>query len=65
MVFKVLSAVFLLIIVVYTIIKWYLNSIGGIYCFKRLLLGVILGAISSLGGIDDNLPLTIVLLLGS
>ena len=51
-IFKALSAFFIVFIGGYTVVKWCINPIGGIYCFKRLLLGIILAIVSFLGGID-------------
>lgn len=50
--FKIISALFLALIAIYSIIKYYINRIAGIYCFKRVLLGLWMGMISVLGGID-------------
>ena len=57
-VFKVLSGFFIVTIILYTAVRWYTNNIGGIYSFKRILLGLILGIASISGGIDNNIGMT-------
>jgi len=51
------------IIVVYSIARFNANRIGGIYCFKRIALGLALGLVSILGGIDQNIVVSLILLL--
>jgi len=49
---------------VYTLLRWYTNSIGGIYCIKKIMLGFALGLMSVAGGVDQNIPLSMFLLVG-
>ncbi len=62
--FKILSVLLLIAILGYTVLRWYSTRIGGIYCAKRIALGLVFGIASSKGGIDKNVPLTILLLIG-
>ena len=59
--FSTLSLVLLLTIALYSTLRFYTNRIAGIYAFKRILLGCVLGLASVRGGIDRNILLTIVL----
>lgn len=61
--YKILGGILILLMVIFTIVKWYTNRIGGIYCAKRVVLGVCLAAVSCLGGVNDNLPACILFLL--
>ena len=63
--YKAISAVLLVLMILYTLIRWKVNVFGGIYCFKRLIFGCSLAFISVSGGIDSNLGLTVGLLLSS
>jgi hypothetical protein len=64
LIYKVLSFAIVLLMAVYTFIRWYTNSIAGIYCLKRMLLGFALGLTSVAGGIDQNVPLAVFMLIG-
>lgn len=48
---------------VYTVIRTYTNRIGGLYCLKRMLLGLSLGLVSYKGGVDQNILVTLLLLI--
>jgi hypothetical protein len=41
----------------------YTNRVAGIYCFKRVGLGLSLGLVTHLGGVDKNLGLGISLMI--
>ena len=47
----------------YTVIRAYTNRIGGLYCLKRVMLGLSLGLVSYQGGVDQNIVITLLLLL--
>ena len=58
-----MAVVVALVIISYSCVRFYVNRIGGIYCFKRVILGIVLGATSVMGGIDTNAAVGIVLLV--
>lgn len=61
--YKVISCVFLALIMIYAVIRTYTNRIGGLYCLKKILLGLSLGLVSYQGGVDQNTVLTLLLFL--
>lgn len=61
--FKVVSWIFIILMLFYSILRTYSNRIAGIYCFKRMVIGLILGIASVRGGIDDNIVFCIIMLV--
>lgn len=61
--FKVVSWIFFVFMLFYSTLRVYGNRIAGIYCFKRIAIGIILGIASVKGGIDDNIIFTIIMLI--
>lgn len=49
--------------IIFTVVRTYTNRIGGLYCLKRILLGISLGLVSYKGGVDQNIALTLLLLI--
>lgn len=49
--------------IAYTVIRAYTNRIGGLYSLKRILIGISLGLVSYKGGVDQNIALTLLLLI--
>jgi hypothetical protein len=50
-------------VLIYSCLRIFTNRIGALYCFKRLFLGASLGFISQNGGIDQNIALSLLLLV--
>jgi hypothetical protein len=63
MAFKAASIVIASIILIYSCLRMHTNRIAGIYCLKRLGLGLALGLVTHLGGIDKNIGLGIALMI--
>jgi hypothetical protein len=63
--YRLLSGGLLLAMLGYTLVRWQLNAIAGLYCCKRLTLGTVLAYLSSAGGVDRNLPVAILLLVAA
>jgi hypothetical protein len=59
----IVAILFLAFVVIYSLFRTYTNRIGGLYCWKRLFLGLSLGLASTLGGVDENKALSLLLLL--
>lgn len=63
MTFKIASIAIMTAIFIYSCLRTYTNRIAGIYCFKRMGLGLTLGAVSHLGGVDKNLAIGMSLMI--
>jgi hypothetical protein len=50
-------------VVVYCLLRAYASRVAGIYCLKRVLLGLALAVVSQCGGVDQNVALTLSLLI--
>ena len=52
-----MSISLILVISVYSLLRFYCSRIGGMYCFKRIAVGVVFGLVSVEGGVDRNVVL--------
>jgi hypothetical protein len=63
MIFKIISIAIAAIIFIYSCLRTHSNRIAGIYCFKRMGLGLALGLVTHLGGVDKNIAIGISLMI--